>query len=138
MGRKIEYLVVHCTATSPLSRVESIQKYWKEKLGWKSPGYHYIIDAKGRITNLLAEDKIANGVKGFNHNSVHVSYIGGIDKMGYPKDTRTQEQRAALLEILRELKYKYPTAKIQGHKDFPNVAKACPSFNAKQEYSHLD
>jgi hypothetical protein len=39
--------------------------------------------------------------------------------------------------VLHEWKRKYPDAVIQGHKDFPNVNKACPSFDAKKEYAHI-
>ena len=51
------------------------------------------------------------------------------------KDTRTPEQRKALLLLLRRLRAKYPNAKIYGHRDF--AAKACPSFDATQEYADL-
>ena len=51
------------------------------------------------------------------------------------KDTRTPAQKAALLKLLKELKRKYPNAKIYGHRDFAN--KPCPSFDAKTEYSSL-
>jgi N-acetylmuramoyl-L-alanine amidase len=40
-----------------------------------------------------------------------------------------------LKEFLIELKRLYPNAKIYGHRDF--AAKACPSFDAKAEYSSL-
>jgi N-acetylmuramoyl-L-alanine amidase len=106
-------------------------------LKWKNPGYHYLIEQTGYEHDLLGEDKIANGVAGYNGVSIHVSYIGGIDKKGNPLDTRTKEQKEALLSRLHALKTRYPNAVIQGHRDFPNVAKACPSFDAKSEYSNL-
>jgi N-acetylmuramoyl-L-alanine amidase len=135
--RNINYLVVHCTATQPDVKIESIKRYWKENLKWKSPGYHYMIKADGEIVNTLPIDKISNGVAGWNSQIINISYIGGIDKSGNPKDTRTAEQKASLLKLLKELKSKFPKAKIQGHRDFPNVHKACPSFDAKKEYSGL-
>lgn len=101
------------------------------------PGYHYIIKADGDIVNLLPIDQVSNGVKGFNSVSVNVCYIGGIDGNGKPKDTRTPEQKESLLKILKTLKKEFPKAIIQGHRDFPKVAKACPSFDAKTEYQNL-
>jgi len=135
--RKINYLVVHCTATQPKTEIESIESYWKNTLKWKSSGYHYIIKANGEIVNLLSIDKVSNGVGGYNSQIINISYIGGIDKKGIPKDTRTPEQKASILKLLKELKNKFPDAKIQGHRDFPKVNKACPSFDAKKEYEHL-
>lgn len=128
---------MHCTATAQTATVENIQKYWREHLGWQMPGYHFIIKPDGAIAHLLDIDKVSNGVKGFNHETINISYIGGVDTNNAPKDTRTNAQKATLLKLLKELKIKFPTATIQGHRDFPNVKKACPSFDAKKEYKKL-
>ena len=101
------------------------------------PGYHFLIKADGEIVNLLSVDKISNGVKGYNSISVNVCYIGGIDPKGKPKDTRTPAQKESLLTLLKQLKKQFPNALIQGHRDFPKVAKACPSFDAKAEYQSI-
>ena len=135
--RNIKYLAVHCTATAQTAKIEAIQKYWREHLGWTMPGYHFIIKADGSMVNLLPIEKVSNGVKGFNSETINISYIGGIDTKGAAKDTRTAAQKATLLSILKELKKKFPTAIIQGHRDFPNVKKACPSFDAKKEYQNV-
>jgi N-acetylmuramoyl-L-alanine amidase len=34
--------------------------------------------------------------------------------------------------LVREYKKKHPNAVVLGHKDFPNVAKACPSFEVDE------
>ena len=101
------------------------------------PGYHFIIKADGEVINLLSIESISNGVQGFNSVSINISYIGGIDASGKPKDTRTPHQKESLLKLLKTLKKSFPNAKIQGHRDFPNVKKACPSFDAKTEYQSL-
>jgi N-acetylmuramoyl-L-alanine amidase len=129
--RNIKYIVVHCTATPPTATVESIKRFWKDVRGWgDTPGYHYLILRDGKITQLLDESKITYGAYGHNKDSVHVSYIGGIDEKGKPKDNRTDAQKEAMYAKLIELSKKYPKAQILGHRDFPNVAKACPSFDA--------
>ena len=64
MKREIKYIVVHCTATPPDAKIESIQRYWKEQLGWKNPGYHYIIKRNGEIVKINDEANISNGVAG--------------------------------------------------------------------------
>jgi N-acetylmuramoyl-L-alanine amidase len=135
--RSIKYIAVHCTATAQTATIEAIQNYWREHLGWQTPGYHFIIKADGALVNLLPIEKVSNGVKGFNSETINISYIGGIDKKGVPKDTRTIAQKEILLDILKVLKGKFPSAIIQGHRDFPNVKKACPSFDAKTEYKNL-
>lgn len=135
--RDIKYIVVHCTATPQTTSVESIKQYWKTHLGWKMPGYHFMIKPDGEIVQLLEIEKISNGVKGFNSVSINISYIGGVDSENRPIDNRTPAQKRSLTDLLTKLKKEFPKAIIQGHRDFPNVKKACPSFNAKEEYKNL-
>ena len=136
--RTIKYIAIHCTATPQSATIDSIRNYWKNVLKWKQPGYHYIVKPDGSVVNLLDIDKISNGVKGYNHETINISYIGGIDEgNGTPKDTRTDAQKVAIKNLLIQLRAKFPHAIIQGHRDFPNVKKACPSFDAKKEYSGI-
>jgi N-acetylmuramoyl-L-alanine amidase len=135
--RTITHIVVHCSATGQDAKVEAIQRYWKQNLGWKSPGYHYIIEADGKETQLLTIAQPSNGVKGFNKSIINVCYIGGVNKLGKPIDNRTDAQKKQLYTRLKALKTMFPQAIIQGHKDFPNVAKACPCFDAKSEYKNI-
>lgn len=135
--RPIKYIAVHCTATPQTTTVESIKQYWKTQLGWKMPGYHFIVKADGQVVNLLPIEQVSNGVKGFNSVTINVCYIGGIDNNKKPTDNRTPQQKQSLLKVLKELKQKFPKAIIQGHSQFPNVNKACPCFDAKNEYKDL-
>lgn len=136
MKRSIKYIAIHCTATQPSATVAAIQRYWKDSLGWKSPGYHLLIETNGTIHRLLPFDSVANGVRGFNNHSVHISYIGGVSKEGKPVDNRTAAQKSAILLCIKEV-IEWSENKcliIQGHRDFPNQNKACPCFDAKAEY----
>lgn len=146
--RKIEYIAVHCTAGSQNQTVGDLLSEFRRK-GWKNPGYHYIISPDGKITQLLDDSKVSNGVKGFNGITVNVAYIGGIDANGKATDNRTDAQKKALRQLLGMLKKKYPEAVIQGHRDFsPDVngngvvdtwerIKECPCFDAKEEYKSI-
>lgn len=133
--RNIKYIVIHCTATPQNTRASSIQRYWTATLKWKNPGYHYLIESSGNVIQLASEQTICNGVAGFNAVSIHVSYIGGVDANNKPIDNRTPEQRAAMLTIVTALRQRYPHAQVQGHRDFSNVKKACPSFDARREFN---
>lgn len=123
---------MHCTGAEQSQTFESIQNHWRNVLGWKNVGYHYIIKPDGEILQLASTTAITNGVAGHNKECVHVCYIGG--KIN---DNRTKQQRTALIDVLTKLKAKYPGAIIQGHRDFPGVTKACPQFDAKKEYKNL-
>lgn len=146
--RNIKYIAVHCTASHQSMTIEGLKQEFKRK-GWVNPGYHYVVSPDGKITQLLDEDKVSNGVKGYNSVTINVAYIGGIDTNGKPIDNRTDAQKASMHSLLKMLHKKYPTAVIQGHRDFsPDLnkdgkitsnewMKACPCFNAKEEYSNL-
>lgn len=146
--RGIKRIFVHCTAGSQRQTVADLQAEFKRK-GWKNPGYHYVIQADGTVKQLLGEQFVSNGVKGYNSTSVNVAYMGGIDADGKAVDNRTDAQKASLLTLLKELKGRYPKAEILGHRDIsPDTngngivdpwerIKECPCFNAKDEYKDL-
>jgi len=130
--RDIKYIVCHCTATDQNAKVDAILNYWRTKLGWRNPGYHFLIEANGKIHNLQPLDKPSNGVRGYNSTSIHISYIGGKHK-----DDRTEAQKNSIDAVVRTMSAMFPKAIIQGHRDFPNVAKSCPRFDAKIEFNHF-
>lgn len=146
--RNIKYIAVHCTASHQSMTIDGLKQEFRRK-GWVNPGYHYVVSPDGKITQLLEEEKVSNGVRGYNSVTINVAYIGGIDTNGKPTDNRTTAQKASLCSLLKMLHKKYPTAVIQGHRDFsPDLnkdgkitsnewMKACPCFNAKEEYSNL-
>lgn len=134
--RQITEIIVHCTAT-PEGREVSVREIdkWHKDAGSTCIGYHYVIHLDGKVEKGRDEGVIGAHTVGHNHCSIGVCYVGGCDKGMKPKDTRTAAQKAALLQLLRDLKKKYPTAQIYGHRNF--AAKACPSFDAKVEYANV-
>lgn len=135
--RKVNYIAVHCTAGNQKATIDDLLKEFKRK-GWKNPGYHFVVTADGVIHQLLDTEKVSNGVKGYNSQLVNIAYTGGVDLCtGKAVDNRTTAQKKSMRSLLKVLRSQYPKAVIQGHRDFPNVAKDCPSFNAKKEYSDI-
>lgn len=135
--RTINEIIVHCSAT-PEGRPTTVGdiRSWHKQRGFKDVGYHYIIYIDGSIHGGRSERVIGAHCTGHNRNSIGVCYIGGVAKdCKTPKDTRTEAQKRALVLLLKELKRRYPSAKIYGHRDF--AAKACPSFDARKEYANL-
>ena len=136
--RNIKYIVVHCTATPPTATLESIKRYWKEQRGWDIPGYHYLIQRQGTLIQLLDESKNSNGVYAHNSNCINIAYIGGVDKDGKSQDNRSDAQKHSMFDLIVSLTEKYPQAEVLGHRDFPDVHKACPSFDVKQWLSEYE
>lgn len=165
--RNIKYIAIHCSAGFGL--IPAIENFWYRTLRWKNPGYHIIIYENGTkwfVTkngsyssdeSKLDLSKITNGIAGYNSNSVHISYIGGVEKTNTSKakDSRTDAQKKAIIEsiqlvqkILRKTQIT-SSIKIQGHRDFSpdknkngvidswERIKECPSFDAIPEYKVL-
>ena len=137
MERKINEIIVHCTATAEGKdfKAADIDRWHKAK-GWDGIGYHHVVDLDGTIEPGRPESKVGAHCLKHNTNSIGVVYVGGVASDGKtPKDTRTPQQKAALVKLLTELKHRYPNASIHGHRDF--AAKACPSFDATTEYKDI-
>ena len=135
--RKINEIIVHCAATREGRdfTVEDITR-WHKARGFATIGYHYVIYRDGSIHEGRPLEQIGAHCVGHNKHSIGICYIGGCASDGKtPKDTRTPEQKEALLALLRRLKARFPNATIHGHRDF--AAKACPSFDAFREYRQL-
>ena len=104
--------------------------------GFRDIGYHFYITRDGEIHRGRALEKIGAHCRNHNAHSVGVCYEGGLDANGKPKDTRTLEQKGALLALLRELKRQFPKALVVGHRDL-NPMKGCPCFDAVKEYAEI-
>ena len=135
--RKITEIIVHCSATPEGQNftAEDIDRWHKQK-GWQGIGYHYVIELDGSVHKGRNEEVIGAHCLGHNAYSIGICYIGGLDKWAKaPKDTRTDAQKQALIDLLKSLKEKYPNAIIYGHRDFSK--KDCPCFDAKNEYKNI-
>lgn len=148
--RDIKYIAVHCSATIEGKYYDAEDfDAWHKRRGWSGIGYHKVVLLDGTIQDGRPLEKIGAHVGGFNSKSIGIVYVGGLDKNKKPKDTRTPEQKEAMLKLLTELSEQFPGAIIQGHRDFSpdrdgdgiiephEWIKACPCFDAKKEYKHL-
>lgn len=141
---KLEYLIIHATATPEgreVSRAD-IERWHLKERGWSRLGYSDMVHLDGSLENLIEFDQddmvdpweLSNGAKGMNSKSRHIVYVGGAaaDKPKwakyYPaKDTRTAEQKYTLEIYVKMMILRHPDIKVIGHNQVAN--KACPSFN---------
>jgi len=135
--RAINEIIIHCTATVEGKQVsvDDVIGWHKEK-GYVTIGYHYLIGLNGEIWVGRPLEQTGAHTTGHNPNSIGICYVGGLDANSKPKDTRTEKQKTSLLDLIIELKQKFPAATIHGHKEFAN--KACPCFDAKTEYENVE
>ena len=135
--RRIDLIIVHCSATpeNKSFTVADIDRLHRQR-GFAQIGYHYVIYLDGTIHKGRPIELVGAHCQGHNTHSIGICYIGGLAADNKtPKDTRTSAQKQSLLALLKELRAKFPSAKIHGHRDY--AAKACPSFDATKEYAHI-
>lgn len=128
-----DYIVIHCSATGEQDFGAADIDKWHRKNGWACIGYHYVIRRNGEVEEGRDVQVIGAHVSGHNENSIGICMVGGVDSNDHTKakNNFTEAQFISLKSLLTVLKLQYPNAKIQGHRDFPGVAKACPSFDVK-------
>ncbi|QWP79216.1 N-acetylmuramoyl-L-alanine amidase [Lysobacter sp. K5869] len=130
--RPITALVVHCSATpagKPF-RAADIDRWHREK-GWAGIGYHFVIPLDGSVEPGRPLAEAGAHVEGHNRDTIGICLIGGVDATGKPAATFNERQYDALELQLRALRGRFPQAHILGHRDFPGVVKACPSFDVR-------
>lgn len=126
----IKYLTIHCAATPEGRDVKAatVEQWDISKFGQKS--YHWVVELNGHAHRSLADNVRGAHVGKNNTGNIGICYVGGVDKNNKKaQDTRTPAQKEALLKLVKEYKAKYPGIIIRGHRDWPGVAKDCPSFD---------
>lgn len=154
-GKDIKTIYIHCTAG--YSGLDGLRRFWRS-LGWKSDGYHLLVDLEGKVIEVVPFNKPSNGVKGFNANSINIAYIGGVDRKNVNKaiDSRTPAQKQGLITAINQAILwieknggKKSQLSIKGHRDVSpdkngngkidswERIKECPSFDAIPEYKNI-
>jgi N-acetylmuramoyl-L-alanine amidase len=137
--KAVDYIVVHCSATKEDQDigVEEIRR-WHRQRGWLDVGYHYVIRRDGTVETGRPNDVPGAHARGFNHLSLGLCLVGGVESDGKtPEMNFTHLQWDALAELVNDLKVKHPDAEVLGHRDLPNVNKACPSFDVRAWYETI-
>lgn len=134
---KVSEIIVHCSDTKEGADFKAIDiDRWHKARGFKKIGYHYVIDLDGTIEQGRKENENGAHCTGHNAIALGVCYIGGLDKKGKPKDTRTLPQKAAMKVLIDTLRAEYGNCPVYSHKQFAN--KACPCFDAFVEYNDTE
>ena len=135
--RRIDEIIVHCTATlqSVAVSVDDIDRWHRER-GFACIGYHFVVYLDGTVHAGRPIERMGAHCKGHNAHSIGICYVGGLDLQRRPKDTRTPAQQQALRALVAMLKTQYPNAKVYGHRQFA-AYKACPCFDVEREFGNL-
>jgi N-acetylmuramoyl-L-alanine amidase len=136
-NREINRVILHTSGGNQLATSQGILNYWQQVKEWKSPGYHKMVLHDGRVHEYSKPNQITNGVAGYNWDSYHICWVGGLHGI----DNRTSRQR---LSLHQEVKWAIDefgkNIDILGHRDLSKDldgngiispsewSKQCPSF----------
>lgn len=164
-SRYIDEIIIHCSATkegkacssdqiNAAHKARNFSKYVDANGKVRYIGYHFLIHLDGTIEVCRPINKIGCHASGHNTRSIGICYIGGLDARDTDgrmiKDTRTPQQKASLIKLIKQLKNEYKTIeRVIGHRDTsPDLngngiiepyeyIKGCPCFDAISEYKDL-
>ena len=129
--RTINRLVIHCAATKASQDIgrDEIDR-WHRQRGFSQIGYHYVIRRNGDIEMGRPPAMAGAHAKGYNHDSIGICLVGGWGGV----NNFTPIQFENLLLLIYGLTDTYnldplDRHQVLGHRDLPDVAKACPSFD---------
>lgn len=140
MSRKVNHLVVHCSATPADRDIGAVEiRRWHREKGWRDIGYHFVIKRSGVVQRgrqlntdaMLDPNEVGAHVAGQNAASVGICLVGGCKRVGGKLVTETNflpAQYAALRTLLASLRAQFPGAVAIGHRDLAK-GKDCPTFD---------
>lgn len=131
---KVAFIVVHCSASKPSMNADAkLIDRWHRQRGFLKIGYHFVITKSGAVEKGRELTEVGAHVEGYNSVSVGICMAGGLnEKTGRSENNYSLEQFAELAILIQTMREKFPNAVVQGHRDFPNVAKDCPCFDVRK------
>lgn len=120
-GNKPNAIVLHHAEWSNCS-VEDVHGLHKNSFGWSGIGYHFLVRKDGSIYRGRPENAIGAHAKNHNTNTLGICAEGS-----YMKESMSEAQKRATIELGQYLKNKYGISKIYGHREL--MSTDCPGTN---------
>ena len=138
--RNIDLIIVHCSDS--MFGDAAIIDVWHKANGWRSCGYHYVIQNgcpksragyheknDGVVERGRFEHEVGAHVKGLNSRSIGICMIG--------THFFTWKQFHALRELIADLQARFPKTQVIGHRDAVKFGvdihgKTCPKFDVAE------
>ena len=132
---KIEFLVVHHTATPLTWSVEDLRRLHVDERGWQDIGYHWVVRMNEDGKAVTEEGRPQDGdehlepweygahVRGSNSKSLGIAVVGNFSE--YPMAPLIQKELLATLTKLCLHLGLSPEFAIRGHNEMPNTSTEC-------------
>lgn len=124
----------HYTGVARRNRsfITNHERYWRNTLGWNRGGYHYYIDADGKIYQNYNLTTQTNGVGMQNHYTVHISVEANSASDYSPAQIKARQELT--LYLMKRLNI--TSNRVMGHKEFPGQSTSCPGYTTAQMNSY--
>ncbi|MBM38615.1 MAG: hypothetical protein CMO97_06030 [Woeseia sp.] len=144
--RKINQIIVHCTATRPDwwekktvdEQVKEVTR-WHLDRGFSDIGYHFLVSRSGEVVQGRPVEKSGAHAKGHNSDSIGVAMFGGFgsDADDLATEHFTPLQLAATYDLIRKLQgqYNVKNENVIGHNRISS--KSCPGFRVQKWLSGM-
>jgi N-acetylmuramoyl-L-alanine amidase len=127
---KVEWLVVHHSASDRATTTKEDIEKWHRDRGFSQIGYHKVIEGDGAIKDGRPESIAGAHAKGANNESLGVCVCGNFEE-----ETPMAAQVDALKQVLTQWckDHSLDESSIYGHFNVPGgeTATACPGKNMK-------
>jgi len=147
MSRKIDLIVVHCSATNPQMDIGATEiRKWHLKRNFSDIGYHNIVRRNGVLEHGRDLSRAGAHARGYNKNSIAICMVGGVDVYNNAEDNFDDRQKETLRAYIDTMIEVFPGSEVVGHRDLsvdlnedgvitPNEwLKQCPCFDVKDWY----
>lgn len=124
MERKIDLIVVHCSASPDYMDIGVKQiKDWHLQRGFSDVGYHYVIRRNGEVEKGRPDSVAGAHAKGVNSKSIGICWVGTTNP--------SPEQEKSLIGLINWLRGKYNVTieNVKGHREAVKTDKTCPNLN---------
>lgn len=117
----IEGIGLHHSGTKVLQAIEIIHNYHKNTKGWAGIGYHFYIRKDGKIYEGRSTEYAGAHCPGINSISIGICAEGDFNK-----ETMSDVQKQAIINLIAYLKTQHNIKWIKGHREV--IATSCPRY----------
>ena len=132
----VREIILHCSATRPewmanaplAAKLAEIRRWHMQDRGWRTIGYHWLIDFDGQRAAGRRETDIGAHVVDHNRGTIGICLIGGhgADADDTFAEHFTSAQARTVRALIADIRSRTPITKVTGHNTY--AAKACPGF----------
>ncbi|WP_424931878.1 N-acetylmuramoyl-L-alanine amidase [Amaricoccus macauensis] len=138
----ITHVVIHYSATYPdqnLTAADIDRMHRARTPPFRCIGYHLFIRRDGSVETGRTETEQGAHVIGQNAGKIGICWAGGLERdsgahVGVNNMAPTQEE--SLIRLIRDLRERYPGAKVVGHRDLAPTQ--CPGFDVIPWWAEIE